>query len=175
MAMKTTDHHIITLMRTDPERGCRLMMSAYMERIYWHVRRMVVSHCDAQDVTQEAFIRAYRSIDNFKGDSALSTWLYRIATNEALRCIERRNPDLVAMDDSFDALADEYVDYEQAVQVKLQRAVHSLPPRQQAVFNLRYFDRMEYDEIARVCDSSVAAVKSNYHIAKEKITKYLNA
>lgn len=169
-----TDNEIIAAMQADIRTGFPMLVKAYTEPVYWHIRRMVVSFADTQDVAQETFLRIYRSFASFRCDCRMSTWIYRIATNEALRFIERRSahPSATAGED-FDAVADEYVDLSDNLSVELQRAIHSLPPKQQAVFNLRYFDERDYDEIAEIVGSTAASAKSNYHIAKEKIKEIL--
>lgn len=154
-------------------------MQKYREPIYWHIRRLVVAHADAQDAAQETFVRIFRSVDGYKGNTSLAAWIYRIATNEALRLIGRRQtqPTLPADDSAVaDRLAaDRYVDYADAEAVDMQRAILSLPPKQQVVFNLRFYDEMNYTDIAQVTGSNVAAVKVNYHLAKEKVKRRLLA
>lgn len=174
-----TDKEIINTVRRNPEQGYRLLMGQCMESVYWHIRRLVVRHEDAQDATQETFVRVFRSLNKFKGDSSLTAWIYRIATNEALRLIGKRRPDISSLDDE-DAEArhiagDDYMDYTDIEAVKLQKAILSLPTRQQLAFNMRYYDEMSYDEIAQITDSTPSAVKANYHVAKEKIIKYMNS
>lgn len=173
------DKEIINGVRRNPEQGYRQLMRQCREPVYWHIRRLVVHHEDAQDATQETFVRVFRSIDKFKGDCSLMAWIYRIATNEALRIIGRRWPVSSSLDDD-DTVArhiadDEYVDYADVEAVKLQKAILSLPTKQQLAFNMRYYDEMPYDEIAKVTDSTPSAVKANYHVAKEKITKFMNS
>lgn len=177
--MAISDKDIIAALRTDTEAGFRLLMQKYREPIYWHIRRLVVAHADAQDAAQETFVRIFRSVDGYKGNTSLAAWIYRIATNEALRLIGRRQtqPTLPA-DDSAVAdhlAADRYVDYADAEAVDMQRAILSLPPKQQVVFNLRFYDEMDYTDIAQVTGSNVAAVKVNYHLAKEKVKRRLLA
>lgn len=171
---------IIRAIRHDSETGFRMLMDEVREWVYWHIRRMMIHHSDAQDATQETFIRIFRSLGNFKGESSLRVCIYRIATNEALRVIGKRRNDIISIDDdeSWEVreIADEeYVDYADAEAVKLQNAILALPPKQQLSFNLRYYDELEYDEIARIIGSTPQSVKANYHIAKEKIIKYMNA
>ena len=160
---------LISIMKQDIEHGARLLMSKYKEPIYWHIRRLVVSHDDAQDAAQETFVRILRSFRQFKGDyCSFKTWIYQIATHEALRLVERQRKEQISIDDpdsgSKELMAEEYVDYSDLEAVK-----------QQLAFNLRYYDEMEYDEIARISGSTAANVKANYHIAKEKIIKYMNS
>ncbi len=164
-------------MRSSLQDGLRLLMGKYKAAIYWHIRRLVVSHDDAQDATQETFVRAYRSFDQLKDGNTLRSWLFRIATNEALRVIERRRGTLSLDDDeskSEQILAGEYVDYSDLESVKLQKAILSLPEKQQIAFNLRYYDELSFAEIAEATNSTEGAVKANFHIAKEKIINYMN-
>lgn len=164
-------------MRSSPQDGMRLLMDKYKAAVYWHIRRLVVSHDDAQDAAQEAFVRAYRSSDQLKDGNTLRGWLFRIATNEALRIIERRRATLSLDDDesrSEQILAGEYVDYTDLEGVKLQRAILSLPEKQQIAFNLRYYDELSFAEIAEATHSTEGAVKANFHIAKTKIVNYMN-
>lgn len=172
------DADIVSALKNNTEKGFRLLMAKYKEAVYWYIRRLVVSHDDAQDAAQEVFVRVFRSFRQFKGECSFSAWIYRIATNEALRVLERGRNGRLPLDDleagTSSLMADEYVDYSDLEAVKLQKAILSLPTKQQLAFNLRYYDELGYDEIAAITDSTVANVKSNYHIAKEKIIKYMN-
>lgn len=177
--MPIDDNDIYTSLRRNPESGIRMVMQKYGEPVYWHARRLLVSHDDAQDAVQETFIKVYRSFHSLKEAKALRSWIYRIATNEALRFIERnKTPRLLteSIDDSAtDIAAADYTDYTDLEAVKLQKAILSLPPKQQATFNMRYYDEMEYQQIAEAMETTVSTVKVNYHIAKEKIIKYMNS
>ena len=177
--MQIDDNDIYTSMRRNPESGIRMVMQKYGEPVYWHARRLLVSHDDAQDAVQETFIKVYRSFHSLKEAKALRSWIYRIATNEALRFIERnKTPRLLteSIDDSAtDIAAADYTDYTDLEAVKLQKAILSLPPKQQATFNMRYYDEMEYQQIAEAMETTVSTAKVNYHIAKEKIIKYMNS
>lgn len=177
--MQIDDNDIYTSMRRNPESGIRMVMQKYGEPVYWHARRLLVSHDDAQDAVQETFIKVYRSFHSLKEAKALRSWIYRIATNEALRFIERnKTPRLLteSIDDSAtDIAATDYTDYTDLEAVKLQKAILSLPPKQQATFNMRYYDEMEYPQIAEAMETTVSTVKVNYHLAKEKIIKYMNS
>lgn len=174
----TEDSDILLSIKRNPETGFRLLMSLYSEPVYWHIRRMVIHHADAQDATQETFIRVFRSISKFKADSSLKVWIYRIATNEAIRQMGRKHEGYMSVDDEHSEVrqlvAEDYVNYEDAEAVRLQNAILSLPPKQQLAFNMRYYDEMEYDEIAKVIGSTMSSVKASYHIAKEKIIKYMS-
>ena len=174
----TDDNQIISLIRENAEQGFRLLMAKYKEPIYWHIRRLVVSHVDAQDATQETFVRVFRSFSQYSGEGTFKSWIFRIATNEALRILGKRKGEAQlsldeASDDLFNLKADDYVDYSDAEAVKLQKAILALPAKQQIAFNLRYYDEMSYDDIALVTGSTAANVKANYHYAKEKIVNYL--
>lgn len=173
------DGELVKLAMKQPEKGFRMLMDKYREAIYWHIRRLVVDYDDAQDATQETFIRVFRFLHQFKGDCSFRSWVYRIGTNEALRIIEQRRCDQLSLDEASEAangvMADEYVDYTDLEAVRLQQAIQALPTRQQLAFNLRYYDELGYDEIARIMESSTDAAKSNYHLAKEKIIKFMKA
>ncbi len=177
--MQIDDNDIYTSMRRNPESGIRMVMQKYGEPVYWHARRLLVSHDDAQDAVQETFIKVFRSFHSLKEAKALRSWIYRIATNEALRTIERnKTPRLLteSIDDSAtDIAAADYTDYTDLEAVKLQKAILSLPPKQQATFNMRYYDEMEYPQIAEAMEATVSTVKVNYHLAKEKIIRYMNS
>lgn len=173
------DAEIIKAIRRDSESGFRILMREKWEAVYWHIRRLVIHHSDAQDATQETFIRIFRSLDNFKGDSSLKVWIYRIATNEALRLIGRRRDNIISIEDNdsleIRTIADEeYVNYEDIEAVRLQNAILSLPTKQQLTFNLRYYDELGYDDIAEIIRSTPSSAKASYHIAKKKIIKYIN-
>lgn len=173
-----TDADILLLMKGDAEKGFRTLMSRYGEPVYWHIRRMVVSHADAQDALQETFVRVFRSVEQCHDGSVLRSWLYRIATNEALRIIGRRHNEVISLESESTGVslmaADNYIDYGDAVAVKLQKAVLTLPPKQQLAFNMRYYDDIPFEEIAQVAGTTPTSVKASYHVAKEKIMKYMN-
>lgn len=177
--MTIDDKDIIRAIRNKSETGFRLLMQKYKQPVYWHIRRLVVAHDDAQDATQEAFIRIFRSFGKIRDASSFRAWIFRIATNEALRLIDSRKQDRVSLEEDKNEanriMADNYVDYSDLEAVKLQRAIQSLPTKQQAAFNLRYYDELSYEEIADATDSTAASVKTNFHIAKEKIIKYMSS
>lgn len=170
---------IVSAMRNDPEKGFRMLMDKYKEAVYWHIRRLVMSHDDAQDAAQETFVRIFRSLQQYHGGGSLTAWVYRIATNEAMRMLGRRKGCVVSLDDETCAApeipADRYVDYSDLEAVRLQKAILSLPPKQQVAFTMRYYDGLDYGEIAEVTGSTAASAKVNYHIAKDKIVKYMNS
>ena len=155
-----------------------MIVEKFRSPMYWHIRRMVISHEDAEDVLQETFIRIVRAMDDFRQESSLTTWVYRIATNECIRFLNRRKEQAVSTEEVHDELmsklmASEYVDYDNAMEVKFQQAILSLPEKQRLVFNLRYYDELKYEEISRITDTKVETLKSNYHFAKEKIKEYM--
>lgn len=177
--MSINDNGIIDTLKESPERGFRMLMMKYQEPLYWHIRRLVVSHDDAQDAAQETFMRIYRSFDQYRGDCSFRSWIYRIATNEALRIISKRRQEVVSLESAATGVqfiaGDNYIDYDDKVAVKLQKAILTLPPKQQLAFNLRYYDELAFDEIARIADSTPSSIKASYHVAKEKIVKYMNS
>jgi RNA polymerase sigma-70 factor (ECF subfamily) len=172
------ERELLAMIAKEPEKGFRHLMAQYRDAVYWHIRRLVVSHMDAQDATQETFVRIFRSMSDFKSKGSFRSWIFRIATNEALRILSRRQSDQLSLDDSpvelGNMMADEYVDYSDLEAVKLQNAILSLPAKQQLAFNLRYYNELGYDEIAGIIGSTTDSAKQNYHIAKEKIIKYMN-
>lgn len=162
--------------RSSNEETFRRLLRTYQEPLYWHIRRIVGGHEDAEDALQEAFVRAYRSIDSLREAQSERAWLYRIATNEALRIVEQRKmtEELEDIADHSDPPDGDSPDYE-ALQKALAAAVETLPPRQRAVFSMRYYEDLSYEDIALVTDSNVKAVTANYHTAKERIRKILLA
>lgn len=177
--MITGDKTIIQAILGRTETGFRLLMQKYKQPVYWHIRRLVVSHDDAQDATQEAFIRIFRSFSQLKDEKSLKGWIFRIATNEALRLIGSRKQDQVSLEEkSNEALrimADSCFDYSNLETVRLQKAILTLPTKQQVAFNLRYYDELSYEDIAEATGSTPSSAKTNYHIAKEKIIKYMKS
>ena len=174
------DQEIIAAMKEDPRKGFSLLMASYMKPVYWHIRRMVVAHADAQDVMQETFVRVFRSFSQFNEDQSLNVWVFSIATNEALRFLgKRKGKEILSLEDTLEDLfslkADEYVDYSDVEAVKLQKAILSLPAKQQIAFNLRYYDELSYVDIALVTGSTPANVKANYHNAKNRIIEYMKS
>ena len=162
------------------EAAFRVLLETYQQRLYWHIRRMVISHDDTDDVLQNTFIKIFRHIDSFKGESKLYSWMYRIATNESLSFMKKRSRRIGLTDQELreylvDSLeADPYFDGDQA-QLQLQRALAGLPDKQREVFNLKYFDEMKYEEISELLGTSVGGLKASYHLAVKKIESYLKA
>jgi RNA polymerase sigma factor (sigma-70 family) len=176
-----TDTELLIQFR-DPvtkERAYTAIIKKYQEKLYWHIRRMVVDHDDANDVLQNVFIRVWKGLENFREDSQLYTWLYRVATNECLTFLEqqKKRSSLSLNDDEETGLsnkikADQHFDY-QKLEWKLQIAIQQLPEKQRVVFNLRYYDEMPYEEMSKVLETSEGALKASYHHAVKKIEDYL--
>ncbi len=154
------------------------IVKKYQEKLYWHIRRMVIEHEDANDVLQNMFIKVWKNLDNFREDSQLYTWLYRIATNECLTFIEQQKKRTsVSLSDEESHLAnkiqaDKHFDGNK-LEWKLQLAIQKLPEKQRAVFNLRYFEEMPYEEMSRVLETSEGALKASYHHAVKKIEDFI--
>ncbi|MEI8085641.1 MAG: sigma-70 family RNA polymerase sigma factor [Paludibacter sp.] len=154
-----------------------VLVRMYQERLYWHIRKMVLSHDDANDVLQNTFLKAWNGLDGFRGESKLSTWLYRIATNETLTFLtNKRLRNISSMDDVEDVLlqnlrADSYFNGTE-IQLKLQEAILTLPEKQRLVFNMKYFEDITYEQMEAVLGTSVGALKASYHHAVKKIEKF---
>ncbi len=155
-----------------------ILVDSYQKRLYWHIRRIVISHDDADDVLQETFIKIFRSIENFRSESSLFSWIYRIATNQALDFLKKRASERncsiedLQYDRSSHLEADVYFEGDE-IQRKFQKAIATLPEKQQLVFNMKYFQEMKYEEISDILDTSVGALKASYHHAVQKIKNYL--
>ena len=154
-----------------------VIVRTYQERLYWHIRKMVLSHDDANDVLQNTFMKAWNGLDGFRGDSQVSTWLYRIATNETLTFLtNKRMRSQNSIDDVDEVLlqnlkADTYFNGTE-IQMKLQKAILTLPEKQRLVFNMNYFDDITYDQMEAILGTSVGALKASYHYAVKKIEKF---
>ena len=177
--MKATDEAIISMMKneTSREKGLRLLMDPYQSRLYWHIRRFLVDHEASQDVLQETFIKAYQNFHQFKADSQLYTWLYRIATNESLQQLNKMKRMQGSDEDAAyymqNLVADNAEHDADEIQILLQKAIHSLPEKQKLVFTMRYYDEIPYEEMSTILDMSVGTLKTNYHYAKQKIEEYI--
>jgi RNA polymerase sigma factor (sigma-70 family) len=160
------------------EKAYTSIIKKYQERLYWHIRRMVVDHDDANDVLQNVFIRVWNGLANFREDAQLYTWLYRIATNESLTFLEnQKKRSAVSLSDVETGLsnkikADQNFDANR-LEWKLQLAIQQLPEKQRLVFNLRYYDEMPYEQMSRVLNTSEGALKASYHHAAKKIEEYI--
>ena len=162
------------------ERGFRELMRTHQERLYWHVRRMVQDHEDANDILQNTLIRAYRSIDRFKGESRIYTWLYRIATNECITFLnKKKNTNILSMDNDEllnwqDQLpSDTPLASSDDILAKLDRAIATLPDKQRLVFNMRYYDELAYKDMSEMLGTSEGALKASFHHAARKIEDFL--
>ena len=155
-----------------------ILVKTYAQPLYWKIRRMVLVHEDADDLVQNVFLKAWSALDNFKQQAKLSTWLYRIAINEALDFL-RKQKNVTGMQATSDhtlanqLLADDYFDGD-ATQARLLEAIAELPEVQRTVFNLRYFDDMKYEEISVILSTSVGALKASYHLAVKKLRKIMD-
>ncbi len=150
------------------------LVKTYSEALYWHIRRMVLSHEDANDILQNTFIKAWMGLDGFLGNAKVLTWLYRIATNETLTFLNRNSHIVFEnIDEQASAIeADEWFDGDH-LQARLQAAIQALPPKQRMVFNMKYYDEMKYEEMSAILGTSTGALKASYHIAVKKISDYL--
>ena len=179
MAIKTEGDalHQMLVGSSQREEGFRMLMKEYGHALYWHIRRIVVGHDDAEDVLQETCIKVLNSIHSYRGDGSLATWLYRIATNEALQHLRRQTH----MFQHIDSLSDSLMEKLQAeapmdgkeLEIIFQKALLTLPTRQRIAFNLRYYDELSYEEIAGITGKTVQSLKTNYHYATQKIKKYI--
>ena len=159
--------------------GFNLLVREYQKRVYWHVRKMVIDHDDADDVTQEVFIKIHRHIDRFREDAQLFTWIYRIATNECLSFLQRKKRRFFLPIGDVEGELTAKLDHSAAlsgdeIQLKLQKALLRLPDKQRMVFNMKYFDDMPYEQISEITDTSVGALKASYHHAVKKIEDFLS-
>jgi len=155
-----------------------LLISKYQEKIYWHVRRLVIDHDDADDLVQEVFIKVWKSLAKFRNDSKLYTWIYRIATNESITFLNKKKQrnqtplDEVSEELSESLVASSYFNGDK-IQMKLQQALLSLPEKQRLIFNMKYYDDLKYDEISAILGTSVGALKASFHIAVKKIEVFM--
>ena len=159
------------------DEGFRVLMKQSGKTLYWHIRRIVIGHDDAEDVLQETFIKVLDNIGSFKGEGSLMTWLYRIATNEALQHLRRQTSLFQSIDSLSDSLAAKLqaetpLDGNQ-LEVVFQKALLTLPTQQRIAFNMRYYEGLSYEEIARITNKSKQSLKTNYHYATQKIKQYI--
>jgi RNA polymerase sigma factor (sigma-70 family) len=178
--LHSKDAEIIELYQSGKENeALKLLLSNYQKQLYWHIRRLVVNHENTNDVLQQTIIKVWKGLPNFKGDSKLYTWLFRIATNESLTFIEKNKISHlnVCIDDEvhLGQSTDQSDSIEtEAIQLKLERAIATLPAKQKIVFHLKYYEDLKYEEIAEITQTSVGALKSSYHLAVKKIEDFLN-
>ncbi|MEA5403360.1 sigma-70 family RNA polymerase sigma factor [Arcicella sp. DC2W] len=155
-----------------------LLVRQYQQKVYWHIRKMVIDHEDANDLTQDTFIKVWKGLENFKGDSQLFTWLYRIATNECLNHLaKKKRRFFLPINDITEELSNKLEDTNMIsgdeIQLKLQKALLTLPDKQRLVFNMKYYDELKYEDIAEITGTSVGALKASYHLAVKKVEEFL--
>jgi RNA polymerase sigma-70 factor (ECF subfamily) len=176
-----TDHDLLVMFKKTDKRNYVFnhIINLYQENIYWHIRKILISHDDSNDVCQNTFIKVYENFHKFKGESRIYTWIYKIATNESLSFLKKKKKfffeslDKVSSSLITNLVSDKYFDGNDA-EKKLQKALLTLPIKQRIVFNMKYFDEMKYYQISEILGTSVGALKANYHHAKNKIQKFLN-
>jgi len=174
------DKMILDLFRDEKMRNTALghLITKYQQRLYWHIRKIVISHDDSDDVLQNTFIKIWKGLENFKEESQLYTWIYRIATNEALTHLrQKRKKNTTSIHPieyelSKNLESDNYFSGDE-IQLKLQQAILTLPEKQRLVFNMRYYDETPYEEMSQILETSVGALKASYHIAAKKIEEIL--
>jgi RNA polymerase sigma-70 factor, ECF subfamily len=155
------------------------LLADYKERLYWHIRKIVITHEDANDVLQNTFIKVFENIDKFKGNSNIYTWMYKIATNESLNFLVKKSKQLGISNQELiekrtDKLeSDVYFDGDE-MQLKLQKVISTLPEKQRLIFNMRYFEEMKYEKMSEVLETSVGGLKASYHHAVKKIKSKIN-
>jgi RNA polymerase sigma factor (sigma-70 family) len=175
-----SDKELLEFFRDKQKRNFafNLIMRKYQEKLYWHIRKIVIKHDDANDVIQNTFIKVWKNLENFKEESKLYTWLYRIATNEALSFLKKKKTKyLLSLVDYESKLketlvGDVYFNGDE-IQLKLQKAILNLPKKQRIVFNMKYFDEIKYNDMSEILGTSVGALKASYHHAVKKIEKYV--
>ena len=180
--MKYNDKELLEMMKIPEKRDYVFnhIINSYQEQTYWHIRKILISHEDSNDVTQNTFIKVFENLRKFKGESKIFTWIYRIATNESLSFLKKKKKfffqslDSVSVSLKNNLESDIYFDGTQA-EKKLQQAILSLPLRQRIAFNMKYFDKMKYEEISDVLGTSIGALKANYHHAQNKIKEFLKS
>lgn len=177
---KNDEIELLKLLRDNNSRnyGFNLLVNTYKETIYWHIRRIVINHEDTDDLVQDTFYKAWKFLDDFREDSKIFTWIYKIATNEALAFIKKQKIKNMLMFSDYDKklenqLANESFFSGDEIQLKLQKAILTLPEKQRIIFNMKYFDELKYEEISEILGTSVGALKASFHIAVKKIEKYV--
>ncbi len=180
MSASVSDTEILSKFQDERTRNeaFNLLLKKYQQKIYWHVRRMVIDHDDADDLVQDIFIKIWKNLPGFRSDAQLYTWMYRIATNECITFLnKKKQKNNIPLDEVSYELADTLADSTylsgDKVQLKLQRALLTLPDKQRLVFNMKYYDDMKYEEMSEVLGTSVGALKASFHLAVKKIEAYL--
>jgi RNA polymerase sigma-70 factor, ECF subfamily len=178
--MQENDREIIARLKKESTRepAFQRLVKIYQERLYWHIRKIVLSHDDTDDVLQNTFIKVWKSIENFREESSLYTWLYRIATNEAITFLNTKKRRSFLPLNAVSGLLMENLESDlyfegDKLQLKLQQAIIQLPEKQRIVFNMRYFDEMKYEDMSAILNTSVGALKASYHHAVKKVEEYI--
>ena len=174
----TEDQLVIALKENVDDASFALLLDRYQKPLYWHIRGIVKNHEDADDILQNVFIKVFKSIQNFKGDSKLYTWLYRIATNESLTFLKKRAKQYKISSEELQGRLIENLESDvyfegDAIQLALEKALATLPEKQRLVFQMKYYQDLKYDDMSEILDTSVGALKSSYHIATKKIMNAL--
>jgi RNA polymerase sigma factor (sigma-70 family) len=176
-----SDKELLDLFRNGDNRhyAFNFLVKKFQKQVYWHIRRIIIDHDDTNDVVQNTFLKVWQNLDNFREDSQLYTWLYRIATNESLNFLkQKRKKFLIPFVDVEHQLIQKLIEDPffkgDAIQLKLQKAILKLPEKQRIVFNMRYFEEIKYEDMAEILGTSVGALKASFHIAVKKIEKYLS-
>jgi RNA polymerase sigma factor (sigma-70 family) len=177
-----TDHELLERFKDESSRhyAFNLLVRQYQQRLYWHIRRIILDHEDTNDVLQNVFIKIWSNLAGFRGDSQLYTWLYRIATNESITFLkQKRRRFFISFNDVEHEMSEKLsVDplfTGDKIELRLQQAILKLPTQQRIVFNMKYYDGMKYEDIAEILELSVGGLKATYHHAVKKITKYMTA
>jgi len=175
------DDQKLLLKLRDPETrnyGFNLLVRKYQQKIYWHIRKMIIDHDDTDDLVQEVFVKVWNNLEKFREDAQLYTWIYRIATNECLNFLrKKKNRFFIPINDVQNELSQKLdsssnIDGDE-IQMKLQKALLKLPDKQRLVFNMKYFDEMKYEEISEITKTTVGSLKANYHHAVKKIEEFI--
>ncbi len=173
--MELTDSELLLQIKNTAlfEQGFRALVNKYQEPLYWHIRRMVHSHEDSNDLLQNVFVKVYKSIHSFRGDSKIYTWIYRIATNECLTFLRKNKANIISNLDQLNGIKEDPYFTSDQIQVHLKRAIETLPLKQKQVFIMRYYDELSYQKISEIVDTSIGGLKASYHHAVKKIENYL--
>lgn len=174
------DSEILALFAVERTRNeaFNLLLKKYQQKIYWHIRRLVLNHDDCDDLLQEVFVKVWKNLDKFRSDAQLYTWIYRIATNESITFLNKQKQrNNTPLDEVSSELADNLVSSSyfngDKLELKLQKAILTLPEKQRIIFNMKYFDDMKYEEISEILGTSVGALKASFHIAAKKIEAFI--
>lgn len=175
-----TDEELLTMFRDENSRNMALhyLIQKYQQKLYWHIRKIVIDHDDTDDILQNTFIKVWKGLENFKEESQLYTWLYRIATNESLTFLRQKQKKNTSSIHPIEYQLSQSLESDSLfngdeIQLKLQKAILTLPEKQRLVFNMRYYDEMPYESMSEILETSVGALKASYHHAAKKIEEFL--